>query len=304
MPRKVDLLSYLPPVVGNTLELGQIAQAEEPELNLLYEEAAQALSDNFILTAGINGMKRYERLLGIKPEAGASLEERRVQVQIAWNQQLPYTLKRLTEQLTSWVGENGYELDASRFREYILDIMMFEQSLRVLHYVKNMVRQIIPANLALSYQGVYREAVETEISYKEKIGLNTRFYPRKNLERLLLDNTWKLDGALKLTGYGTGELEDFYPMGLRAGTRIEKEIFYIIKTGITIPLYGHPEKSVSILFHTRIEPQVKTNERSNMMTEVNSFTKLGPLEMITINQLDASWKLDGSRRLNGGHEII
>ena len=58
MPRKVDLLSYLPPVVGNTLELGQIAQAEEPELNLLYEEAAQALSDNFILTAGINGMKR------------------------------------------------------------------------------------------------------------------------------------------------------------------------------------------------------------------------------------------------------
>ncbi len=256
MPRKVDLLSYLPPVIRDTLEFAQIAQAEEPELNLLYEEAAQTLSDNFILTAGINGIKRYERLLGIVPEVGASLDERRAQVQITWNSQLPYTLKRLTEQLDGWVGQEGYELDTSRFREYILGIQVFEQPLRVLHYVKNMTEQMIPANLELFYQGVFKEEVKTEILYQVNINLNTRFYPRKNLERLLLDNTWKLDGDLKLTGYGTGELEDFYP--IRLGVR----------------------------------------------TEVNSVSKLGILEVTTINQLDAIWKLDGSRRLNGGHEIL
>lgn len=304
MPRKVDLLSYLPPVVGNTLELTQLTRAEEPELNLLYEEADQILSDNFILTAGVNGMKRYERLLGIVPEAGSSLEERRTQVQIAWNQQLPYTLKRLAEQLTGWVGEEGYELDTSGFREYILNIRIFEQSLRVLRYVTNMVGQMIPANLELSYQGVYREEVETEILYKPKIGLNIRFYPRKNLERLLLDNTWKLDGALRLTGYGTKELEDFYPIELRAGTGIQKEIFYTLKNGITIPVYGYPEKLASMLFHLKVQAKTETNERINVVTAVNSFANLGTLEVTTVNLLDAIWKLDGSRRLNGGCEII
>lgn len=57
------------------------------------------------------------------------------------------------------------------------------------------------------------------IRYTNEITVQTDFWPRRNLEALKLDNTWKLDAGKKLTGYNSNNVIDLYPV--RCGVRTE-----------------------------------------------------------------------------------
>ena len=57
------------------------------------------------------------------------------------------------------------------------------------------------------------------IQYTNEIKFRIDFWPRRNLEALKLDNTWKLDASKKLTGYNSNKIIDLYPV--RCGVRTE-----------------------------------------------------------------------------------
>lgn len=65
-------------------------RAQEGELKTrLYGDLDSLWKDSLIPDATIQGIKRYELMLGLKPYSGDTLEERRSAVSLKWDQQLP-----------------------------------------------------------------------------------------------------------------------------------------------------------------------------------------------------------------------
>lgn len=81
MAREIDLLGYWMPVLRQLKEFKEIAKAETPELKYILEQIERTLNNMFIETADEYGIKRFEDMMGIYPEAGASLETRRCKPQ-------------------------------------------------------------------------------------------------------------------------------------------------------------------------------------------------------------------------------
>ena len=97
--RLADLSRYVPEFLRETVEFRQLWAAQESELKRLYEKMDGLWTDSLIPTATLQGIKRYEAMIGLKPYPGDELEERRAAVFLKWNQQLPYTRLRLRERL-------------------------------------------------------------------------------------------------------------------------------------------------------------------------------------------------------------
>lgn len=72
------LLEYLPQVVGQIKEMGEICNAEQPEFKNVSKEIDQILRNMFITTSDERGIVRFEKELGIVPTPGQSIEERRM----------------------------------------------------------------------------------------------------------------------------------------------------------------------------------------------------------------------------------
>ena len=68
---------------------------------------------------------------------------------------------------------------------------------------------------------IFRIIIQFAISirYTNEITFRMDFWPRRNLEALKLDNTWKLSAGKKLTGYNSNKVIDLYPV--RCGVRTE-----------------------------------------------------------------------------------
>lgn len=211
--RVVDLWSSYPAFLQNIQELRQITSTEEKEMRLLYQYMDGIWADGFIQTATHQGIRRWESVLKIQPYPGDSLKERRAAILLKWNQQLPYTLSRLRERLDAAVGASDYDLYV-RYQEYILELHVYEQTYRVLQKVRDMTRNMIPANLIFILAGKYQVKIPIQSGTTSRLNLRSDFYARYNRRFLYLDGTWMLNGFYKLNGYRALQVMDLYPLQL------------------------------------------------------------------------------------------
>ena len=122
MAREIDLLGYWMPVLRQLKEFKEIAKAETPELKYILEQIERTLNNMFIETADEYGIKRFEDMMGIYPEAGDSLETRRFNVLVKWNDKVPYTEKELYNRLISICGDDNFSVNPD-YKNYFLEII-------------------------------------------------------------------------------------------------------------------------------------------------------------------------------------
>ncbi len=111
MDKVVDLKKYLPKVVQEIKGFTTICESQNASLEDAWSEIDRMLDNQFLLTADIDGIKRWESILNIKPKATNTLEDRRFRVLSRVNSKLPYTFTRLSEQLDVLCGNDGFTLD-------------------------------------------------------------------------------------------------------------------------------------------------------------------------------------------------
>lgn len=208
--RVLDLIAYVPEFLQEVREFQQLYGAQERELKRLYGKLDELWKDSLIPAATIQGIKRFEQMIGMKPYPGDTLEERRSAVSLKWNQQLPYTLPRLRERLELVIGADGYELWV-RAPLYELELLIIDQPYRVLENLRDMARQMIPANMLFIFAGKYPAEIPVETAAASRLKLISDFYARYNREFLYLNGSWLLDGAYLLNGYKEIEGLDLYP---------------------------------------------------------------------------------------------
>ena len=152
--RQPNILDYLPEVWKSIKEMISHADAENPELHKLWQGVESAYNDQFLYLMGENGIKRWEKMLGIVPMATDNLEDRRFRIINRLNAQLPYTYEMLESHLKQMCGENGYVMsyDADT---WTLLIKIALTSKKQYNEILALINQMIPMNIILDYDLLY-----------------------------------------------------------------------------------------------------------------------------------------------------
>lgn len=162
MANIVDLSSYWMPILRDFREFKEIAKAEEPELRYLLEAIDRTLNNMFIETSDEYGISRFEAILGIIPEEGATLSSRRFTILSKWMNKDVYTDSILVEILNSLCGEGNFEINEN-YTEYMLEIVTHLQAYGALDTVAALLKDIIPANLIVELRNSIGESGTSNI---------------------------------------------------------------------------------------------------------------------------------------------
>lgn len=148
------LIDYLPQFMQGYREMATIMETEQFEIDRLWLEAENALSDQFILEATENGVKRWESMLGISPKDTDTLDERKFRILTKLNQELPYTLRKLEQALTNLCGNGMFSVDVSA-AEYHVEIKLGLVNKNSYQEVVDVLKKMIPANMTQWVQIMY-----------------------------------------------------------------------------------------------------------------------------------------------------
>ena len=213
MKQEIELIQYLPEFLQEITEYQQLFRAENPEFALLYEMADALLNNGFIKTADLQGLKRWEKLLGTST-AGQDMEERRAAVLGKWNRSLPYTITRLYEYLDILAERTAYHIGLFP-SEYRLELITEDLPAGTLRAMRDLVQVMLPANLLFLLTDRIPGAAAVLLEVQARMRITGAFWPRSNLPRHLLDGATRLDGRYPLNGYLSGQSLDFYPLELQ-----------------------------------------------------------------------------------------
>ena len=148
------LIDYLPPFMQEFHEIKKIMEAEQPEIDDLWEKCADALDDQFVLSATENGVKRWEKIMNIISKDTDTLDERKFRILTKMNQELPYTMTKLKESLTVLCGEGNFSIDLQS-ADYHIEIRLALTNKNNYDDVVDLLSKMIPANLTQWVQIMY-----------------------------------------------------------------------------------------------------------------------------------------------------
>ena len=146
MLRQVDLISYLPQFVQEYREIKQVMIGETPEIQVLEDETEIIKNNQFILSCDLVGIKRFEQLLSITPNADDTLDSRISRVLTRWNDSIPYTYRGLIDKLNIMCGEGNYTL-LPNFNDYELELVVSLSLSGQVEELDYMLSYMIPANI-------------------------------------------------------------------------------------------------------------------------------------------------------------
>lgn len=148
------LIDYLPPILKPMREFKAITDGQQEALEALWKAADAVLADQFVDTATLSGIKRWEHILAIKPKGSEALDDRRFRIKTRLNEQLPFTLRALEQQLLTLCGPGGYALWMPA-GTYILYVQVALWAKSNFEDVGTLLKRVVPAaiviDLALKY---------------------------------------------------------------------------------------------------------------------------------------------------------
>ena len=174
------LQDYLPPILLKTYEFPLLCETEQPEIDRLHDAADAVLDAQFISTAGETAIARYERIFGITPMDTDTLAERRFKVLAKINAQLPFSVRRLRQQLATLCGEDGYKLEVSGGK-YTLSVKVALTAKRNQQAVEELLADIVPANMVCTTSLLYNQHADLTRFTHAQLALLTHFAIREEV---------------------------------------------------------------------------------------------------------------------------
>lgn len=174
------LQDYLPPILLKTYEFPLLCDTEQPEIDRLRDAADAVLDAQFISTAGERGIERYEQIFSIVPQDTDTLDERRFRVLAKINAQLPFSIRRLRQQLETLCGADGYKLELDGDR-YTLTVKVALTAKRNQQAVEELLADIVPANMVCTTSLLYNQHADLTRFTHAQLALLTHFEIREEV---------------------------------------------------------------------------------------------------------------------------
>ena len=140
------LQDYLPPILLETCEFPLLCLTGQAEMDALIAGTAEVMDAQFVTTAPLRGVERYEKIFGLVAKDTGTLEERRFAILSKMNAQMPYTVRSLRRMLAALCGEDGYSLEIDHGK-YKLMVKMPVWEPQKLQAVRDMLYAVVPANM-------------------------------------------------------------------------------------------------------------------------------------------------------------
>ena len=165
MSRTVDPWQYVPPFLKEFKELDTLFSAERPEFQTLANELDELEGDFFISSASEKAIVRYEKLMGIRPNASDSLETRRSNALARWYDALPFTIRALKKRLALIQGNDDVDVVIDENNPYHITVythMEVDGQIDNLYYILD---TMLPANITYSSQNIVGGTVRIGLIY-------------------------------------------------------------------------------------------------------------------------------------------
>ena len=174
------LNEYLPSILLKTYEFPLLCDTEQREFDRLNTAVDEVLDAQFVSTAGVRGIERYEQIFSIVPQDTDTLDERRFRVLAKINAQLPFSIRRLRQQLSTLCGEDGYgmEIDGGR---YTLTVKVALTAKRNQQAVEELLADIVPANMVCTTSLLYNQHADLTRFTHAQLALLTHFEMREEV---------------------------------------------------------------------------------------------------------------------------
>lgn len=174
------LNEYLPSILLKTYEFPLLCDTEQREFDRLNTAVDEVLDAQFVSTAGERGIERYEQIFSIVPQDTDTLDERRFRVLAKINAQLPFSIRRLRQQLATLCGENGYRMEIDGGR-YTLTVKVALTAKRNQQAVEELLADIVPANMVCTTSLLYNQHADLTRFTHAQLALLTHFEIREEV---------------------------------------------------------------------------------------------------------------------------
>ena len=174
------LNEYLPSILLKTYEFPLLCDTEQREFDRLNTAVDEVLDAQFISTAGERGIARYEKIFKITPMDTDTLDERRFKVLAKINAQLPFSVRRLRQQLETLCGADGYKLELDGDR-YTLTVKVALTAKRNQQAVEELLADIVPANMVCTTSLLYNQHADLTRFTHAQLSLLTHFEIREEV---------------------------------------------------------------------------------------------------------------------------
>lgn len=174
------LNEYLPSILLKTYEFPLLCDTEQREFDRLNTAVDEVLDAQFVSTAGERGIERYEQIFSIVPQDTDTLDERRFRVLAKINAQLPFSIRRLRQQLATLCGEDGYRMEIDGGR-YTLTVKVALTAKRNQQAVEELLAGIVPANMVCTTSLLYNQHADLTHFTHAQLALLTHFEIREEV---------------------------------------------------------------------------------------------------------------------------
>lgn len=115
-------------------------------MDLLDANIQRVLDNAFIADCDEYGIRKYEAIFHILPDADDTLDLRKLRVLIRWNEFVPYTYRVLIRKLNVICGVNGYDISLDLVN-YILVVSIHLSVVKQRVEVERFIERVIPMNM-------------------------------------------------------------------------------------------------------------------------------------------------------------
>lgn len=150
------IIEYLPEFIQEYREIKELVNSEQVELDELWIEHTNTLNNSFVMDADEAGVTRYEKMLGIVKKPSESLDDRKFNIIVQINEQLPYTMTALNKKLENLCGVGGYVITLSS-AIYTISIKVALTAKNNFYAVQEMMKRVLPCNLIYTVSIIYNQ---------------------------------------------------------------------------------------------------------------------------------------------------
>ena len=104
--RTVDIEHYDPDVISNAKEFQELANAENPEFNIIADLTNKWFNNTFVYDADEKGVEQWENMLSLLPSADDTLPIRKMAILQKIMASTPYTIRKLQSMFDGGYGIN------------------------------------------------------------------------------------------------------------------------------------------------------------------------------------------------------
>lgn len=317
LTRDVDVAHYFPKVVAPSLEFQELAKTENLEFARIWPQAKKWFVNTYVELLDVDGAKRWESMLGIRPGDTDTLTQRKNKILAKINHSLPYTERKFQLMLDQRYGENVVTLSCD-YNNYKLNLEMYDDAGVNDGQVYKYARSIIPANLGAIINAILVMYIKTHhyLSCRLSWAGTQRYFSSATgkTEALYWEGTHDKNGVPH-THYFNGQYRHDALEGDTNYKDDQKHFLDVVYRSETVCSFQSVNFAQGKIIGQAVKPVV-TNHKMFLTDIVSPVSRVTCHQQIGVNKvlaykqtsiganaaqdniLNGSWELDGSHTLN------